>query len=97
MRDRLLAIDPWFLLVLPVFIGIYTTARAVVSRFLGVPVGHPSRSDPMPMGLGWKGLLRGPLRLLRSHLPLKGEDCENNAVPTIQGHGPAPPSEGGGL
>jgi len=27
----------------------------------------------------------GPLRLLRRHLPLKGEDCENDDVLIIQG------------
>ena|GEM_PF-4962965 len=38
-----------------------------------------------PYEVGGGFVLAGPLRLLRRHLPLKGEDCENGDVLTIQG------------
>ena len=60
MRDRLLAIDPWFLLVLPVFIGIYTTARAVVSRFLGGARRASIQVGPDAHGAGMEGTSEGP-------------------------------------
>ena len=36
----------------------------------------------------------GPLRRLRRHLPLKGEDCENDHVLPLQGEVAAKRSEG---
>lgn len=38
VRTRLLAVDPWWLLTLPLYVYFFTMAQAVVSRVLGVPV-----------------------------------------------------------